>query len=313
MRPTIFFILLFSTLLVLDSATASDSEASTLKPSTSTVEKIATFPAGTFLENLLLQSDGSILFTNYFEKTVLILNTDGDVNLFAKLDQHPISIEHSRGGYLVNTHRIPFTKAPEFTSGNGLVRLDENGTVISQAPTPDAHFLNGMHRLESGKLLVADSIAGTVWEVNETSDTLSPWFKHEKLLPDQEQEPFLPGANGIKSIGNSLFISNSSRGEIYERNPIDDGPLELFSKTGAVDDFVIDEDGTIYATTHGEKLLKISQNGSVTELVSSGCGGCTSVTISSDRTSLIFINDGDFFSGTPKESSISIVKDFKAK
>ncbi|MEM9191826.1 MAG: hypothetical protein AAGF12_21825 [Myxococcota bacterium] len=246
-------------------------------PSSVRLETVAEFPPGTFLENLEPLDDGTVQITSYFDKRTLRF-ADGSVSTFAELPEHPVAVLSTTEGFIVTAHAIPFTEFPAFTESNRILLLDANGAVVRETPAPEAKFLNGLHRLPSGEILAADSIEGTIWAVDPETGTLREWLRDELLLPDANVEAFRPGANGIKTHQGSLYISNSSRGVILRRQPIATGTLEVYSETGPVDDFVFDDAGTIYATTHGAALLSVDGAGQVVPILQEGCDACTSVT-----------------------------------
>ena len=187
---------------------------------------------------------------------------------------------------------------------NGITILGLDGGEIAKAPEANARFLNGLHKLGDGTILVADSVVGALWSVDPTSGALSMWAQDDALAIDPDNPVFLPGANGIKTHGGMLYVSNSSQGGIFRRALGSDAAFTSHAATGPVDDFVIAEDGTIYATTHGAALNEIAPDGAVTALISEGCDGCTSVVFSYDETKLIVANDGNLFEGEPVEAKI---------
>lgn len=274
------------------------------------VETIAEYPIGTFLENLTVTNNGDVVFTSYFDKQLLRLSSDGQIEVFAELTDHPISILEIENGFIVTVQATSFLDVPAFTETNAITILDSSGSVTSRTAAPQAKFLNGLHRLPSGELLAADSIAATLWQIDPESGILSPWFSDPFLAPDPAVETFLPGANGLKSYGDTLYVSNSSRGAIYRLDLAAPDELELFVQTGAVDDFTIDPEGSIFAATHGEQLLKISPDGEVSVVLSSGCGGCTSVDFWPNEQSLIVINDGNFYEEVREPARIFRLTDF---
>ena len=281
-----------------------------MPPGEPRVETLAQFPAGTFLENLVADDDGAIFVTSYFAKQVLKVDPTGKSSVFAELDDHPVAILSTEDGFVLSAMAQPFTEAPAFMQSNVIVFLSAKGDVVRRVAAPRARFLNGLHRLDSGEVVAADSVAGTIWKV-ETSGALTSWFSDPLLTPVADQQRFRPGANGVKSYGGALYVSNSSRGAIYRRASIDSGPLELFAKTGSVDDFVIDTDGTLFVTTHREQLLRVSPAGQVSVVLSKGCGGCTSVVFSKDRRRLVVANDGGLFYGGEGRARLFTVQNFR--
>jgi sugar lactone lactonase YvrE len=112
-----------------------------------------------------------------------------------------------------------------------------------------------------------------------------------------------PGANGLKVRDGVLYVSNSSRGEIYRLRlsgvrPA--GQLKLAYSPGPVDDFAFLADGSIVGTTHGDKLIRIARDGTVSDLMSEGCDGCTSVAEYGPDRDLIVLTTGSLLEGGGK-------------
>ena len=282
---------------------------SAVEPAAASVETIATFPPGTFLENIDRHPDGSLLVTSYFDKKLLRVTEEGDVTTFAALADHPVGVLVTDENIVLSMHGASFADGPGFMETNSIAILTHDGETAIQTAAPDAKFLNGLHQLPSGDIVVADSIAGVIWSVAAETGEIDLWAEGEILTIDGDDANFVPGANGIKSQGGDLFVSNSSRGTIYRR-PIEGGAFALHAETGGVDDFVIDDDGTIYATSHGASLLRVGPDGAVSNVISEGCDGCTSVVFSADGDGLIEANTGDVLAGNPKDTRIFVVKNF---
>jgi hypothetical protein len=239
----------------------------------------AEFPAGTFLENLTVLQDGSVAFTSYFEQRVYLLAPDNQVSTLAELPVHPVGILPYADGFIVTAHGAAFTEGPAFTQTQQILLLNSAGEVTATIPAPAALFLNGMTRLDNGAILIADSIAGTIWQFDLETRSFTSWMQHELLAQNKELQTFLPGANGIKLDGDRILVSNSGRGALYQIAVEAGAPgsePQLVSQTGPIDDFWIDE-GRIVFTTHAASLKAIGSDGAITALLTEGCDGCTSV------------------------------------
>jgi len=55
------------------------------------IKVLATYPHGNFLENLEVQEDGRLLFTNYPAKSIEVMSPSGETRTFAKLSAYPLS------------------------------------------------------------------------------------------------------------------------------------------------------------------------------------------------------------------------------
>ena len=241
---------------------------------------LAEYPSGTFLENLTIETGGTVAFTSYFARQLGQLETSDHHGVFPELPAHPVGILATETGFIVTAHGMPFTEGPEFTQTQQILTLDAAGNVVSSTDVPQALFLNGLTELTTGQVLIADSIAGAIWEFDPATGSVEAWLTHELLTQNPDIPVFAPGANGVKQDGDRLLVSNSGRGAIYEVTLNEDGsagsdPL-IVAEIGPVDDFYVD-DGRIVLTTHGDALQAIEADGSITTLLAEGCDGCTSV------------------------------------
>ncbi len=263
------------------------------------VETLIEFTPGVFLENLAQVPDGSTVFTSYFDKRLIGLSADDKAWTVADLPYHPVGVAAYGDGFIVTAHGAPFTDFPGFTETNRVLVLDALGAVTKDIPAPEARFLNGVEPLGDGRYAIADSIAGTVWTFRPEDDALKPFIEHELLTPDPAAPSFRPGANGVKLQGGKLYVSNSSRGAIYTFDAAANKPaktLKTFTSPGPIDDFAFAADGSIFAATHGDALLKISADGAAAPVIAQGCDGCTSVAIRPDG-SLIVLTTGGLLEG----------------
>lgn len=241
---------------------------------------LAEYPSGTFLENLTVQAGGAVTFTSYFARQLGQLETNNRHDVFVELPVHPVGILATETGFIVTAHGIPFTEGSEFTQTQQILTLDADGEIVSSVDLPEALFLNGLTELTTGQVLIADSIAGTIWEFDPATGSVEAWLAHELLTQNPDIPVFAPGANGVKQDGDRLLVSNSGRGAIYEVVLNEDGSAAsdpvIIAQTGPVDDFYVDE-GRIVFATHGAALQAIEADGSITTLLTEGCDGCTSV------------------------------------
>lgn len=274
------------------------------------VEVVAEYPAGNFLENLDVLTDGRVVFTSYFARTIEVLE-GGKARTFATLSAHPVSILAIDDGFLVAAHGQPFVSGPAFAETQQFLLLDKNGRETASFKASQARFLNGMVRHGGDDLLVADSIAGTIWRVNAKSRTITSWLKDDALGRDSAVKEFRPGANGLKRQGDRLFVSNSSFGTLstidLDTAGAPTGPVKLLTRVGRIDDFLIGPSGEVVFTTHGEKLMRWSQDGAITTLMESGCDGCTAVALvkaAGGDSALIVLTTGGFSEGRKEPARV---------
>lgn len=243
---------------------------------------VASYPAGTFLENLAEAPDGTLLVTSYFDRTLLAWDGTGAPVALASLDVHPVGVLVRDDGIVLTAHGKSFAEGPAFRQTNAFVILGPDGEPVRTIPVPDALFLNGLVEITPGIILAADSLAGRIWQLDLASGAVKEWLADPLLATDPAATGQSPGANGLKIHDGWLYVSNSSRQALY-RVPLDGaaaaGPLKAFAATGPIDDFAFLPDGTIAAASHGAALIGIDAGGAVSTLLADGCDGCTSVAV----------------------------------
>ncbi len=237
---------------------------------------VALFPVRSFLENLAVRSDNSVLVTSMNARELFYVpphSGEAPVEpvLLQRFDQLTTGIvEIEPDLFLVSSSNL-YTTHESF-----LHRLDLRGWQPgTPAPLetvfrfPDtARGLNGSCLLAPGVVLVADCFAGLIWRIDVQPDgrdmQARVWLAHEsmgyfpgKLKPEQ------PGVNGIRYAARShhLYYTATAR-KLLMRVAVDPGTLEpagapelvLAGRMG--DDFCIDEDaGVLYLATHRQNTI----------------------------------------------------------
>lgn len=268
-----------------------------------TAETLASYPSPAFLENLIVEPSGRVLFTSYLAREIIAYAPGGTATRLAELPAHPVSILPLGDGYLVAAHGTSFTAGPAFTTTNQFLLLDRAGKLIRQSAAPDARFLNGMVALDDGSVLIADSILGRIWRLDPASGALSIWLDDPALAADATGADPRPGVNGLKRKGSELFISNSFTGRIHAlpltREGKPGGALRTVATPGRVDDFAISgDDGGIYLATHTDTVLHAAPAGMVRTVLPEGGDGSTAVAlVPGDTQALYVLTTGGLFEG----------------
>ncbi len=272
-------------------------------PTSADLKVLATYPNGNFLENLEVQEDGRLLFTNYSTKSIEVMTQSGETETFATLAAYPLSLISIDEGYLVAASGKSLLLGEDVIGTQQFLVLDKSGVQIGQFDAPQAMFLNGMVRLNDDAILVADSLSGNIWQVNHKSQEITSWIQDESLNPVVDQENFLPGANGLKHRSDGLIVSNTSKGTLLRIEiGSDDKPVgtpEPIYTVGMIDDFWVREDNSILFTTHGEDVKAVSLGGDITTVLADGAGGATAIApYPLDQDSkFVLINDGNIYFG----------------
>lgn len=241
---------------------------------------VASFPAGTFLENLHASTDGRTLITSYFDKTILQWSGDSKPVPLAVLDAHPVGVLVRPQLVVLSVHGQPFTAGEAFTKTNAFMTMNRDGSGVRTYPVPNALFLNGLVDLGDRHVLAADSLAGKIWRFDTVSGRIDEWLSDPQLTTDPARPRGTPGANGLKIHDGWLYVSNSSRQSVYRvalKAGEPTGKLALFANTGPIDDFNFLADGTLVATSHGKSLYTVNARGETKIRLQEGCDGCTAV------------------------------------
>ncbi|KAH8884957.1 hypothetical protein GQ53DRAFT_785866 [Thozetella sp. PMI_491] len=157
------------------------------------------------------------------------------------------------------------------------------------ASVPEAGLLNGIINLDHGRpaILAADSVNGVVYRVDVETG------KYEIAIDIPETKASLPapsfpfGVNGIKLHNGYLYWTNTNAVSIYrlrvneEGSPVKGAQAELVAKLDsiALDDFIIDDKGTVWAMTNADgRLIAIRADGTTDTVL----GSPTELTIAGD-------------------------------
>ena len=257
-------------------APVAPAQAGPSRPKQGTLSTVAIFPVKSFLENLAVRSDNSVLVTSMNARELFYVPpSSGDVPvqpvLLHRFDQLTTGlVEIEPDLFLVSTSNV-YT-----THESSLHRLDLRGYQAASPVQPEMVFrfpdsargLNGSCLLAPGIVLVADCFAGLIWRVDVQPGgrdiQARLWLEHEtmgyfpgKLKPEQ------PGVNGVRYAARThhLYYTATAK-KLLMRVPVDPatfepaGPPELVVAGRMGDDFCIDEDASvIYLATHRQNSI----------------------------------------------------------
>ena len=237
---------------------------------------IASWPPGTFAENLAVSAAGDIFVTIHNASQVVRITRDGDVSPFASFPVPVAGIAFDPQGVMWVSGGTPGT-AP-----GSIWKVTQGGCVSQWCEIPDALFLNGMTMHPDGAhLVVAESLLGLVIEVDIASAGHRVWLQHPLLAPRAIGQT--PGANGIKFLGGDAYISVTDRDIIVRANLMKtDGPdaVQIVAEHIRADDFAVGADHALYIATHpANSLLRLAISGERTTLAGpqQGMAGATAV------------------------------------
>jgi len=242
-------------------------------------------------ENLEVQEDVRLLFTNYPAKSIEVLKPSGGTETFATLSAYPLSLVSTDDGYLVAASGKSLLLGEDVIGTQQFLLLDKSGNEIGQFDAPQINYLNGMMRLNADTILAADSLSGNIWQINPETQEITSWIHDDSLSPLNDQKVFIPGANGLKRRSDEIVVSNTSKGTLLSIEiGQDDKPVskpEIISTVGMIDDFWIRDDDSILFTTHGETVKSLSPEGELTTVLGDGA----------QDTNFVLINDGNIYFG----------------
>ena len=244
---------------------------------------VATFPVGTFLENLLVEANGDALVTSYREGKVYRVTPFGAVTTFATMPGTIAGIvARPTGGYLIvgwKDGKIP-----------SVFGLSAAGRLETTRPLSGALFPNGIAHLAGTRYLIADSYRGVVWEFDDARGSSSVWLS-DSLLTRIDTGNATPGVNGVRRSHDAVYLTSTQRGLII-RLPVDGRGIPAAPRVVMrglnVDDLAIDDDGSLYVATHVvNTVVKVDTAGVWTTIggLDEGLAGSTSVALlRTDRT-----------------------------
>lgn len=164
---------------------------------------LSSFPQKTFLESLVLLSNGEILVNSHYEGIVYKINREGGKVKFASINGRLVGIAaYGKDKFIVTGSDENETAA--------IYIINAKGTANKLLNIPNGQFLNGITPLGGNEFLVADSYKGCVWKVNALTKLATEWLTDDLLKRSSEQDP-TPAANGIKIYDNTAYISNSQK------------------------------------------------------------------------------------------------------
>lgn len=236
---------------------------------------VASWPIGTFVENLLALDDGSLLVSVHSEGRVDRVQPGGERRPWSSFDAGTTGL--SRIGDHV------FVSVGHPGQGSWAIhRVSGEGRSEKLVDLQEALFLNGSTPFRGESLLVVDSILGRVFEVGTRTGTYRTWLDDD-LLRKITPEPMMPGVNGVKTFGRHVYFSCTERALLL-RTAVDadgrPGPLEIVAERFVGDDFAFDVDGNLYVTTHvHNQVQKLGMDGTRTVVagVEEGMNGSTAI------------------------------------
>jgi hypothetical protein len=245
---------------------------------TAELTTVATFPSGTFLENLALRKDGGILTTAILQKELWYVPapTEGGSTrpvLLHTFDELTTAIVETRPDvFIVITSNA-------YTDHAATLQLVDLRGWSPGKPVPieqvwkftNVDFLNGSTMLGRDALLITDSGLGIIWRVDLSHDGapmgVSAWLDD----PSMKIDPNVhlrglpqPGINGVHYDSRTHYVYYTSTSKrLFMRVAVDRHTLAPSGRPEVVaggmmgDDFTIDENANVaYITTHRQNTIE---------------------------------------------------------
>jgi hypothetical protein len=233
------------------------------------VEILQEFPIGSFVENIAIRQTGQVLVTVAFSGELFMLDAAkprAAPVLVHKFEEGITGIaEMGKDQFFVSSGVLfqPGTWSIFHVDMSGFDGPGSNAAIRKIVDAPEALFLNGSASFEEGSILVVDSVLGVIYRVFVHEGRLEKWLQHDLFTKPSDSQT--PGINGIKVHNGSVFCSNTDARTIIHVDLADGQPKGeptlLYHDIG-VDDFAIDEKGSIYAATHVyQSVIKIDPDG----------------------------------------------------
>ena len=259
---------------------------------------VATFLPLTFLQNLVVHSNGDIITNSAFDGRIWRIFSNGSSKLVGQFPGQAFGVAESpENGFIVVGLKLDGVVAA--------FHVLESGEVDLLMDIEGAAFPNGLESLDGGRYIFADSIRGIIWEINYWERNFSVYLQHELLTPKPKPDIWQPGANGVRIFENKLFISSTNRRlllsvELCDSKPVAD-TLKIVKEKIFVDDFDFDEVGNLYITTHPLNVVqRMTPNGTISVVAGpeEGVRGNTACRFGrkpGDEKSLYVVADGGIF------------------
>lgn len=276
-----------------------------------TARVIWELPGDAWLECITQRSNGDLLITRYDTGEIWTVNPA--TNNISLVHQFPpdLNVNSSLGIVEYQDDVFAFTGGqtapPDRSSIGGTWSIwsidlrgwtpdsDSTPTVNRLRAIPDAGLLNGLTVLypatttgprangedAPSRLLAADSILGTIWEVSPSAanESVGVFYTNPGLLTPPKNATFPVGVNGLQvppvADPAFLYFSGGARGTFYKLavsngSVVSGAEPELLTEGFSdLDDFSLEADGTAYLSTgFGDEIVKLTPEGVQTVIYS---------------------------------------------
>ncbi|KAJ9613187.1 hypothetical protein H2200_003128 [Cladophialophora chaetospira] len=241
------------------------------------VNTVHSFPENYFVENIAVRRSGQLLVTVHNRGELIQVDphsksgaclvhkfpTGAAAIVEVEEDVFYVSVGTIGEKGSISIYRVDMSSFAVDASNN----ITSPAAITNHVPVPDALFLNGSALLSASKgmMLAADSLLGTVFEIDVKSRAVKVWLQH-KAWEKTTDDPRLPGINGIKLRNGYLYATNTDARTFLRAGMTGTGEatgsVEQVFDSCLADDFAFDDEGSVYLTTHiFQSVVKIRNDG----------------------------------------------------
>jgi hypothetical protein len=268
---------------------------------------IATWPVGTFIENLTVLADGSFALSVHNKRQLVSARRDGTNRVWADMPVSPAGLIAYRDGVLLVGGEIG--EAP-----HKIYAIGGDGHIEEKLAVPDTMFLNGFTPVSANRAYTMESLKGQIIEID-----LTHWSSRVVLTDERlgkiSDDPVLPGVNGIKADKDCLYLTNTDRALVLRAELTESGTitaLDVIAEALRGDDLAVDDRGRIYVTNHiHNTLTRLNPDGSDRVAIAGpdeGMAGCTACVFHPDDPGALYVTTtGGLimpFNGVPQEAKL---------
>lgn len=241
---------------------------------------VATWPVGTFIENIAVMADGSFVISVHNRCEILHVSRAG-------ASTRLVSLPFSPAGLVATSDGVFAVAGKPGQSPHRLFKVGLDGSVEERMQVPDTMFLNGLTPARPGRAYTVDSILGVVIEL-DFDGTSSRIVLRDERLTKCSPDLMVPGANGIKVGDGALFITSTDRALVLRAELGPDGltgQLSTLAEHLRGDDLALDEVGNLYIANHiHNTLIRLRPNGERIAIAGpdQGMAGSTACVFTSD-------------------------------
>ena len=240
------------------------------------------FPNNTWVENLVVRPNGSLLLTIITTPDLYLLDPFSPTPKPELVHRFSSNLwlcgitETSLSTYYVLAANATYKDLSPTPGSNHLYRIHfshpKAAPQISLAATiPQPVFLNSLITLNPTTLLASDSTTGAVWALNPLTGTSRIVIRDPLMAPNTTVLPVKLGINGIKLYRNhTLYFTNSEQALLatIPINPLDGtatGPARKLASAlngGLFDDFALDGHGNAFvASPVANAIVEVRRDG----------------------------------------------------